>query len=200
MWSLLHLSRPSSTSTSMCTRAMIAPQWSLALAQMRSSSIWMCAMLAAVKLFGVCICLQCRSIPPHFCLQVHLPGHHPVTLDPDAVENVQKELRLPCKPAYHTHSLHGSNLMLRVQPIVTSSIRTSPPGWSGTKMSTSGLPESQAPLHLGGCIMPTPLLESIFTFIFFSPLSEAPPPLMTFIPLRAFAILLSKRPALHVAF
>src|SRR6266545_2698430 len=52
MWSQLLQSRLSSTSTNMCTRAMIALLWSLADAGMRSSSIWMHDISAAVRLCG----------------------------------------------------------------------------------------------------------------------------------------------------
>jgi hypothetical protein len=50
-----------------CTRAMIGSPWSLGGAQMRSGSIWMHVIGAAVRLFGGYICLPCRSIISLLC-------------------------------------------------------------------------------------------------------------------------------------
>jgi len=58
---------------------------SLALAEMRSSSIWMHTMSAAVRLFGTTISLTCRSmIPLSFTFsQVHLPNQQSVVYNPE---------------------------------------------------------------------------------------------------------------------
>ena len=58
-WSVFSLSRQSSTSTSMSTRVMIAQQWSLGPAWMRSSYIWICTMCLHAKEFGDCLGLTC---------------------------------------------------------------------------------------------------------------------------------------------
>src|SRR6266850_2341319 len=79
MWSPLLLSRPSSTSTNMCTRAMIIPPWSLAGVEMKSSNTWMHDILAAVKLYG----MQ-RQVPNVVRLQVHLFKEQGVTFREDA--------------------------------------------------------------------------------------------------------------------
>jgi len=59
MWSASPQSKPSSTSTNMCTKAMITQLWSLEHVRMRSNNILMLAMCLPVKLSGESIIFTC---------------------------------------------------------------------------------------------------------------------------------------------
>src|SRR5882757_8342 len=59
IWSVFFQSRQSSTSTSMSTRVMTAPLWSLENVRMRSSFIWIHAMFLHAKEYGDCFSFQC---------------------------------------------------------------------------------------------------------------------------------------------
>ena len=82
MWSPLHLSRPSSTSTTMCTRAMIGSPWSLGGAQAHYVSS--CEALWCLNLFA----MQ-EHHPTVVHLQVHLPDQQSIIFSPEGGSSIQ---------------------------------------------------------------------------------------------------------------
>jgi len=138
MWSLLLLSRLSSTFTNMCIRAMIVPLWSLADAEMNSSSTWMHATLVTIRLYGNSISLAYRSRFQIWfafgCIFIRSKEL------PFVKMKVVKMLLLNMQivPPLSQVSLKQTLLCQRMIPVAFFSIRTIPPKMSGMPKPISG--------------------------------------------------------------
>jgi hypothetical protein len=151
-----HLSRPSNTSTSMSTRAMIASPCSSVLATMRSSSISMLAMSQPVRVSGTSSTFSCTALSPTssdsksiFQASSMSPGmrtaSRPSRRLPIMPQNVTPPLLATSRPTSSIQSLHRTCL-----------IRTFLQSLCGFKEHASGSPDS-VDLPLGGCTMLSPL-------------------------------------------
>ena len=168
-WHVFSLSRQSSISTSMSTRVMIAQQWSLGLAWIKSSSIWIHTMCLHVKEFGDCLGLTCmRSFQT---LSIFRSTSHNIKQSPGFAEIAgnwwnNRERGIPS--LLHTSKPMQIHLFHMHE---TSSIKTSLPNLYGWTSNTDGKQELRG-LLLVTCYMSMQIQESTSMFMYFSQQSK----------------------------
>jgi hypothetical protein len=193
------LSRPSNTSTSMSTRAMIASPCSSVLATMRSNSILTLAMSQPVRVSGASSTFSCTALSPMsstsksiFQASSMSPGMRTASRPSRRLliilQNVTPPLLATSRPTSSIQSLHRMCL-----------IRTFLQSLCGFKGHTSGSPDSMD-LPLGGCTMLSPLPVNASTSASFSLLSRVQPLMRTSALSKALSLPHLERHASHVAF